>query len=137
MWWIFFYFDRYYQFSTRIIETSNLNNSDNILDSNFIDNDNLVNIVYNNSSLCKNLFKFLLGGRTLNENYNIWEWTEFYNCQIKPGDYSETPFLVATAAILNIIMSIAFSQQWALFGRFSLKTEVKYNHYTCIIMTSW
>ena len=57
------------QFSTRTtttsstnIETSNLNNSDNILDSNFIDNSNLVNnIVYNNSSVCKEVFKFLLG----------------------------------------------------------------------------
>ena len=78
------------QFSTRIttasstntnIETSNLNNSDNILDSNFIDNNNLVNnIVYNNSSVCKEVFKFLLGGRTLNENHNTREWMEFYNC---------------------------------------------------------
>jgi len=48
---------------------------------------------------------------------------EFYHCQIKPGDFSETPFLVATAAILNNkIMPIALSQQWALFGRFFLKT---------------
>jgi len=52
---------------------------------------------------------------------------EFYNCQIKPGDYSETPFLVATAAILNKIMSTALSQQWALFGRFSLKTTKSIN----------
>jgi len=84
------------------IETSNLNNSGNILDSNFIDNNNLMNnIVYNNSSVCKKVFKFLLGGRTLNENHNTREWMEFYNCQIKPSDFSETPFLVATAAILN------------------------------------
>jgi len=50
------------------IKTSNLNNSNKILDSNFIDNNNLVNnIVYNNSSVFKKVFKFLFGGRTLNE----------------------------------------------------------------------
>ena len=68
------------QFSTRTttnvsstnIETFNLNNSDYILDSNFIDNNNNLvnNIVFNKSSLCKKVFKFLLGGRTLNENHN-------------------------------------------------------------------
>jgi len=51
------------------------------------------NIVYNNSSVCKEVLKFLLGGRTLNEKHNTWEWMEFYICQIKPGDYSETPIL--------------------------------------------
>ena len=76
---------------------------------------------------CKEVFKFLLGGRTLNENQNTREWMEFYNCQIKPGDYSENPFLVATAAILNIIMPIALSQQWALFVRFFLKTAKSVN----------
>jgi len=123
------------QFSTRTttasstnIETSNLNNSDNILNRNFIDNNNLVNnIVYNNSSVCKEVFKFLLGGRTLNENHNTRKWMEFYNCQTKPGDFSETLFLVATAAILNKIMPIALSQQWVLFGRFFLKTAKSVN----------
>jgi len=52
---------------------------------------------------------------------------EFYNCQIKPGDYSKTPFLITTAAILNKIMPIALSQQWALFDRFSLKTAKSVN----------
>jgi len=114
--------------SSTNIEISNLNNSDNILDSNFIDNNNLVNnIVYNNSSVCKEVFKFVLGGRTLNENHNTREWIKFYNCQIKHGDYSETPFLVATATILNKIMPIALSQQWALFGRFFLKTAKSVN----------
>ena len=77
--------------------------------------------------MCQKVFKFLLGGRTLNENINSREWVEFYNCQIKPGDYSETPFLVATAALLNKIMPIALSQQWALFGRFFLKTAKSVN----------
>ena len=58
----------------------------------------------------KKVFKFLLGGRTFNENHNTREWVEFYDCQIKSGDYSETSFLVATVAILNKIMPIAFSQ---------------------------
>jgi len=72
------------QFSTRTttnvsstnIETFNLNNSDYILDSNFIDNNNNLvnNIVFNKSSLCKKVFKFLLGGRTLNKNHNTREW---------------------------------------------------------------
>jgi len=51
---------------------------------------------------------------------------EFYNCQIKPG-YSETPFLVVAAAILNKIIPIALNQQWALFSRFSLKTTKSVN----------
>ena len=72
--------------------------------------------------MCQKVFKFLLGGRILNENHNTREWMEFYNCQIKPGDFSETPFLVATTAIHNKIKPIALSQQWALFGRFFLKT---------------
>jgi len=83
--------------------------------------------VYNNSSVCKEVFKLLLGVRTLNENHNTREWMEFYNCQIKPGDFSETPFLVATAAILNKIMPIALSQQWALFDRFFLKIAKSVN----------
>jgi len=37
------------------------------------------------------------------------------------------PFLVATAAILNKIMPIALSQQWALFSRFFLKTAKSVN----------
>jgi len=68
------------------------------------------NIVCNNSSVCQKVFKFLFGGKTLIENHNTREWMEFYNCQIIPGDYSETLFLVATAAILNKIMSITLSQ---------------------------
>ena len=75
----------------------------------------------------KKVFKFLLGGRTLNENHNTKEWMEFYNCQIKLGDFSETPLLVATTAILNKIMPIALCQQWALFGRFFLKTAKSVN----------
>jgi len=85
------------------------------------------NILYNNSNVCKKVFQFLLGGRTLNENHYTREWVEFYNCRIKPDDYSETPFLVATAAILNKIMPIALNQQWALFGRFFLKTAKSVN----------
>ena len=85
------------------------------------------NIVYNNSSVCKEVFKFLLGGRTLNENHNTREWMEFCNCQIKPGDYSKPPFLVVTAAILKKIIPIALSQQWALFGGFFLKTAKSVN----------
>ena len=85
------------------------------------------NIVYNNFSVCQKVFKFLFGRRTLNENHNTKEWVEFYNCQIKPGDYSETSFLVATVAILNKIILIALSQQCELFGRFFQRTTKSVN----------
>ena len=71
------------------------------------------NFVYNNSSVCKKVFKFLLGGRT--ENCNSREWKEMYNCQIKKGNYTDSPFLVVTAALLNEIMPIAIGQQWSRY----------------------
>ena len=52
------------------------------------------NFVYNNSSVCKKVFKFLFNGRT--DNCNLKEWKEMYKCQIKKGNYT-----VVTAALLN------------------------------------
>ena len=43
---------------------------------------------------------------------------------MKSGAYSDTPFLVATAALLQSIIPIAIGQQWSLFNRF------KSNHTT-------
>jgi len=35
------------------------------------------------------------------------EWNDLLNCQLKFGNYSDTPFLVVTAALLQLIMPIA------------------------------
>jgi len=37
---------------------------------------------------------------------------------MKSGAYSDTPFLVVTAALLQSIIPIAIGQQWSLFNRF-------------------
>ena len=74
------------------------------------------NNVFNNSSVCKKVFKFLLGGRKHNSNSR--EWVELCKCQTQNGTYTELPFLVVTAALLNKIMPIAIGQQWSLLNRF-------------------
>ena len=43
---------------------------------------------------------------------------------MKSGSFSDTPFLVVTAALLQSILPIAIGQQWSLFNRF------KSNHTT-------
>ena len=37
---------------------------------------------------------------------------------MKSGAYSDTPFLVVTAALLQSIIPIAIGKQWSLFNRF-------------------
>jgi len=37
---------------------------------------------------------------------------------MKSGAYSDTPFLVVTAALLQSIIPIAIGQHWSLFNRF-------------------
>jgi len=37
---------------------------------------------------------------------------------MKSGAYSDTPFLVVTAALFQSIIPIAIGQQWSLFNRF-------------------
>jgi len=46
---------------------------------------------------------------------------------MKSGDYSNTPFLVVTVALLQSIIPIAIGQQWSLFNRFksNLTTTTK------------
>ena len=98
--------------------TDNLSvdNSNSSLSNINTDNDSINNNVYNNSSVCKKIFKFLLGGQK--NNFNIREWKELCKCQTESGVYTEIPFLVVTAALLNKIMPIAIGQQWSMFNRF-------------------
>ena len=70
----------------------------------------------------KKCFNFLLGGRSINNSTR--EWKDLFKCQMKSGAYSDTPFLVVTAALLKSIIPIAIGQQWSLFNRF------KSNHTT-------
>jgi len=41
---------------------------------------------------------------------------------MKSGAYSDTPFLVVTAPLLQSIIPIAIGQQWSLFNRFKLNS---------------
>jgi hypothetical protein len=99
-----------------------INNYNNISNSNF-SNSNISNFcnsfennVYVDSSVCEKVFNFLLGGRSINNSTR--EWKDLLKCQMKSGAYSDTPFLVVTAALLQSIIPIAIGQQWSLFNRF-------------------
>jgi len=72
--------------------------------------------VYIDSSVCEKVFNFLLGGRSINKSTR--EWEDLFKCQMKSGAYSDTPFLVVTAALLQSIIPIAIGQQLSLFNRF-------------------
>jgi len=74
------------------------------------------NNVYVDSSVCEKVFNFLLGGRSINNSTR--EWKDLFKCQMKSGAYSDTPFLVITAALLQSIIPIAIGLQWSLFNRF-------------------
>jgi len=84
------------------------------------------NNVYVDSSVCEKVFNFLLGGRSINNS--IKEWKDLFKCQMKSGAYSDTPFLVFTAVLLQSIIPIAIGQQWSLFNRFksNLKSHNSY-----------
>jgi len=86
------------------------------LDNNISVNDPLNNNVYNDSSVCTEIFKFLLGGR--NKKFYSREWKDLCSCQLKNGNCTDTPFLVVTAALLNKIMPIAIGRQWSMFNRY-------------------
>ena len=76
------------------------------------------NIEYNmhvDSSVWKSVL-FPSWGRSINNS--IREWKDLFKCQMKSGAYSDTPFLVVTAALLQSIIPIAIGQQWSLFNRF-------------------
>ena len=97
---------------------SNSNNSYiNISNSIFSNGSNSIeNNVYIDSSMCEKVFNFLLGGRSINNSTR--EWKDLFKCQMKSGAYSDTPFLVVTAALLQSIIPIGIGQQWSLFNRF-------------------
>jgi hypothetical protein len=66
------------------------------------------------------IFHFLLGGRRYS-NRNVTEWKNLCNCQIKSSNLSETPFLVKTAVLLNLIMPVVSGLQWSLINKHSTK----------------
>jgi len=108
---------------------SNLNNSntDSIYNStrnsSLIENNVLENNMYNdNSSVCEKVFKFLLGGRSINSTR---EWKEFYEGQTKPNSQRDITFLTVAATSLNKIIPIAIGQQWTLFNRYNFKNTTK------------
>ena len=79
--------------------------------------------MYNNSIVREKVFKFLLGGRSINNSTG--EWKNLLKCQLESGTYSDTPFLVVTAALLQAVMPIAIGQQWSLFNRFKPNPNTK------------
>jgi len=97
---------------------SNSNNSNSNISNNIISNvgNSIENNVYVDSSVYGKVFNFLLGGQSINNSTR--EWKDLFKCQMKSGAYSDTPFLVVTAALLQSIIPIAIGQQWSLFKRF-------------------
>ena len=81
--------------------------------------------MYRNSSVFNKVFNFLLGSRFY--NINSREWKDLCNCQINPGIYSDTPFLKATAELLNNIIPIAFGRQRSLFNGFKKNLDKSVN----------
>ncbi|KAG4086337.1 hypothetical protein H8356DRAFT_1342226 [Neocallimastix lanati (nom. inval.)] len=88
---------------------SNNSYSNNIFFSNA--SDSIENYVYVDSSLCEKVIYFI------------------FKCQMKSGAYSDTPFLVVTAALLQSIILIAIGQQWSLFNRFKLNRTTYYQEH--------
>ena len=91
---------------------SNNNNSNNsysnISNSIFSNASNSIeNNVYIDSSVCEKVFNFLLRGRSINNSTR--EWKDLFKCQMKSGADSDTPFLVVTAALLQLIIPIAMA----------------------------
>ena len=90
---------------------SNSNNNCNISNS-IISNisNSIENNMYIDSSVCEKMFNFLLGGRSINNSTR--EWKDLFKCQMKSGAYSDTPFLVVTAALLQSIIPIAIDKHY-------------------------
>jgi len=72
-------------------------------------NNSIENNVYIDSSVREKVFNFLLGGRSINNSTR--EWKDLFKCQMKSGAYSNTPFLLVAAALLQSIIPIAIGQQ--------------------------
>ena len=101
----------------------NSNSSSNNIINNFSNVSVNENNMYINSSVCIKMFNFLLGGRSFNNSTR--EWNDLFKCQLKSGTYSDIPFLVVTAALLQSIMPIAIGQQWSMFNRFKSTNTTK------------
>jgi len=90
---------------------SNSNNSYRNISNSFINNasNSIENDVYVNSYVCKKVFNFFLGGRNINNSTR--EWKDLFKWQMKSGAYSDTPYLVVIATLLQSIIPIAIGQQ--------------------------
>ena len=77
------------------------NNSYNNISNSIISNvsNSIENNVYVDSSVYEKVFNFLLGGRSINNSTR--KWKDLFKCQMKSGAYSDTPFLVVIAALLQ------------------------------------
>jgi len=77
------------------------NNSYNNISNSIISNvsNSIENNEYVDSSVCEKVFNFLLGGRSINNSTR--KWKDLFKCQMKSGAYSDTPFLVVIAALLQ------------------------------------
>jgi len=97
---------------------SNSNNSYSNISNSIFSNvsHSIENNVYIDFSVSEKVLNFLLGDRSINNSTR--EWKDLFKCQMKSGAYSDTPFLVVTAALLQSIIPIAIGQQWSLFNRF-------------------
>ena len=96
--------------TTSLVNSSIGENRGNL--SNFLNNE-CVNIYVT----CYRLYNFLLGGRDtdiIDLNYKK-EWVILFKNQNIIGDYSKTPFLVRSVALLTEIMPRAITRQGLLF----------------------
>ena len=114
---------------------SNSNNSNNINSNNSYNNNSYNNNSYNNISnsfissasnsiennlyvdfsVCKKVFNFFFWGRSINNSTR--KWKDLYKYLMKSGAYSDTPFLVFTAALLqSIIPTLSYSSMIMSLG---------------------
>ena len=73
--------------------------------------------------MCYWVYNFLLGGRDtdiIDLNYKK-EWVILFKNQNIIGDYSKTPFLVRSVALLTEIMPRAITRQGLLFWKYKRK----------------
>jgi len=84
---------------------SNSNNSySNISNSIFSNVSNSIeNNVYIDSSVCKKVFNFLLGGRSINNSTR--EWKDLFRCQMKSGTYSIVSIYSLSTQFFNLCVS--------------------------------
>ena len=70
----------------------------------------------------RTVFYFLLGGRAVESKliFSNKEWSKLYKNQIDSGSYSHIPYMVRTAAYLNMIIPTVSARKRALFDRYKL-----------------